>query len=144
MTAARDLRIEFDPKIADPDPDSPHATSAASALVRRFGKTTNVLGPGTEMVQIYWYPMERSGSETLVNDEDVPEEVTVSVTYYAGPDRHEYTDDFELDVHNVGLSTSVNSKDNPAVQSRSMTKSLEAIAKGTAAIARATEERDGR
>ena len=140
-TAARDLEISFDPPIPDPDPDVPTVTGA---LVRRFGRTINVLGPGTELVQIYQVGELVPGSNALMNSEPVPEQVVVSVTYYAGPDRDEYTDDFELDIHNLGLSTSVSSPDSPAVQGKSRTKSLDEIAKATKAIARAAKADDER
>ena len=103
---ARDLTITFDPEIRDPDPDSTQITSGTSALVRRLGRTISVLAPGAEIVQFYHdFPLTPEGF-TFIRLAPTPEHATTTAVYF-GPDGFRYEDDFELDVHLVGLATRI-------------------------------------
>lgn len=125
QTPARDLRVSFHPEIKDPDPESKDATSGTAALVRRFGRTISVLAPRAQLEQIYYDIELVRGGGTFM---DATPELAVASVRYFGSDGHVYEDDFELDVHLVGLSTTVGSKDSPAAQQRTVADSVEKMA----------------
>lgn len=128
QTPARNLQVTFTPELKDPTPDDVDATTLTAALIRRFSRVISVLAPHAEMRQVYYLGETVGGSNQVRNKEPVPDLITVNVSYNGPGKWRKYTDSFDLDVHLIGLSTSVTSKDNPASQSR-------VVADGVAKIA---------
>lgn len=124
-TPARDVTLTFTPPLKDPEPDAPEPTSATGALVRRLARTISVLAPNVPLQQVYYDTPAVPGGDTFV--EGIPEHTITTVRYF-GVDGQQYVDDFELDVHLVGLTTTIGSKDSAAAQRRTMADSLASMA----------------
>lgn len=129
QSPARELTVTFEPPLVDPDPKSDEAATMTAATVRRFAKVISVLAPGAELRQIYYAGDVAPGSNKVKNSEPNPDTVKVTVKYRGEGKRKKYTDTFELDVHLIGLSTTGNSRDNPASQRRVVAEGVAALAK---------------
>ncbi|WP_426375719.1 hypothetical protein ACN9MI_08660 [Rhodococcoides fascians] len=134
-TPAYNVRLKFDPELKDLGTRSGSA-SAVSNIIERYKNPILTLMPGVELSNVYFIGHRNEEAGVWVNDEKVPDHVTVTATYGTKIGAlYSYTEVFDLDmnIHMLESFTtsslseeSLNRKSAEATQS--IAKSLEAIA----------------
>jgi hypothetical protein len=130
-SVARDLRVTFEPPIADPAGSDGNA-ELARYLLRRYERPISVLAPGDELDNLYY--SGEPGHPGYENDLGFPETVTVRVAY-EGPDKHRYEDRFPLDVGLIRHRTYTASPGSPDEVAKRTAKAVESIADSALKIA---------
>lgn len=136
QSAARDLRVTFDPPIPDPPADG--ARYVTPFLKRRYARTIDVLTPGQELGNIYWSGRTQRDSSEYLNHEPTADQVTVHVEY-RGSGRRRYRERYFLDVDVIKTTTYAESSTSP----ESRLKQIGDAVKGVARELRAQRDRHG-
>ena len=124
LSAARGLRVEFDPPLSEDD----RKEVLTDFIAKRYGNPIPLLPPGSELTNTWWGGgiAPDSGNE-LINRLSTPDEVVVKVTY-RGNRILRYRDEFALSADTIKLRTY-------AVSSTSMPGRMKAIAESLKTIA---------
>jgi hypothetical protein len=126
-SAARDLKVEFDP----PFSDEARVDTLTDFVAKRYDNNIPLLPPGSELTNTWWGGGVSAGSNELTNRLSTPEEVVVKVSYKGNRFRR-YSDDFKLHADTIKLRTH-------AVSSTSMPGRMKAIAESLKSIAAQTK-----
>ncbi|MEV8442078.1 hypothetical protein AB0425_32265 [Actinosynnema sp. NPDC051121] len=127
QTIARNIVVLFDPPLPDPTPVKA-SDSLIPFLKRRYAHPIPMLAPGAELDNIYYAGESPKGTTEMVNYEDVPNQVTVTIAYEA-QDGAKYTDEYRIDVEVMLDKTYVSGgTHHPKTQRAKIVKSLENLA----------------
>lgn len=121
---AKNVRVTFTPELPDPAEEQA-SESLIPFLKARYARPIPTLTPGTELSNVYFWGKD-DGNGTFENGEDVPDQVTVTVTYESTDD-HPYRDTFDLDVDLMRGATRVTSSTSVESQVRDGVKALKGI-----------------
>ncbi len=136
-SVAYNVKVEFDPPLAE-QPTHSGQPSIIAFLLKRYADPIPTFMPGNELFNIYFIGKEDPDDpdRSIRNDEQIPDRVTVTITYGSAPnERDTYSDTFVLDmsVHRWG-TFSTHSDSLHSLQKRS-TQALEKIAPAMAHLA---------
>ncbi len=127
---ARDVNVEFDPALPVAETTSDGQTAIVPFLLRRYAQPIPVLPPGRELSNVYYY-----SSLAKKNVEEVPEQLTVTVSY-ADDQGRRYHDSYPLDVTVIQMGTESVSSRSPERQQEEAVKHLQALSKALTQISR--------
>ncbi|MDP9954207.1 MULTISPECIES: hypothetical protein [Streptomyces] len=133
-SVARDVQVTFQPELPDPLPEKAHE-SIIPFLKERYAAPITTLTPGTELLNVYYSGVPGSGGK-FENWENVPEQVTVTISYTSADKRQQYEDSYALDVELLKNGTSVRSSESLESKTKEISKALQEIAKSTNLLAR--------
>jgi hypothetical protein len=120
-SVAKDVQVTFDPEITE------DLGAIAAFLARRYDHVIPTMGPGRRLTNVYGNQLG-DGSGNL--DEQVPRDVTLTITYKDARDRR-YEDRYELTVQTLlNQTTSSPSNTDERGMQRRLLAALEAIARG--------------
>lgn len=121
-SAARDLRVSFDPPLSEED-----CKDGLTAMVaKRYDTAIALLPPGSELTNTWWRG-KYTGANELVNGLNTPEEVSVTVSY-RGNRLRRYRDTFPLHADIIKLTTySVSSTSTPG-RMKTIAEALKTVA----------------
>lgn len=130
-TPARDVRVTFMPELVMPVDTS---RLVAQFIVKRYGKSIPVLNP-SQLLSNTWWAGHNTGGTELENREPTPDQVTVTLSYL-GIGRRRIVDSFPLNVDTVTDTTWSTSSTSLKGRLGTIDKSLGAIAKSVATLAK--------
>lgn len=130
-TIAKDVRVTFDPPI--PMPEDP-AGLVTPVMLRRYSKPIPVMTPGMELDNLYYAAVPDPAGPGKVNNEPVPDVVTVKISFASG-DGEPYSDDFPLDVDLLRARTYLVSSGAPEEQLKKAVKTLKSIERSLESLA---------
>ncbi|MEU6633736.1 hypothetical protein ABZ905_36450 [Streptomyces parvus] len=132
-SVAKDVRVTFTPEIPDPAPGKA-ASSVVPYLKKRYANAIMTLTPGIELRNVYF--VGNTDTDTVSNKEDVPDAVTVTITYRSADRKQKYTDTYELDVDVMRGGTRVSSSNSVEWQTKEAVKTLKKMTAATEAISK--------
>lgn len=123
-SAARNLRIEFDPPLSKDD----RKDVLTDFVGKRYDNLIPLLPPGSELTNTWWAgEISPDHPNELVNRLNTPEQVVVRVSYNGNRIRR-YRNDFQLMADTIKLTTHNVSSTSMPGRMESITKSLATIA----------------
>ena len=124
---AKNVQVSF--TLAIPDPSFEKAAhSVIPYLKKRYAQPIAALAPGAELRNVY-YVHKRKGGDEFANEEDVPDRITVTITYQSADGKQNYKDPYDLDVAVLNGETRVSSSRSLDRQVAEIRKSVQSIDK---------------